>query len=95
MKVKGSQVTCHFGPLGHEVCAGGPEVEVQHDDTIQHHHSDENHDEHQIPARTTTRFLMLLLFRILKAVITITGFPQGHLTHLTIRGTAMEVSGKR
>lgn len=46
MKVNGSQVTNLFGPLRHEVCAGGPEVEVQHNNAIQHHHSDQNHDEH-------------------------------------------------
>lgn len=70
-------------------------MEVQHDDTIQHHNSDQNHDEHQIPARTTSRFLIFSFLYIIKAAITLTTFPWAHLTHLTISGTAMEVSGKR
>lgn len=85
-------LTNHFGPLRHVVCAGGPEVKVQHDDTIQHHHSDQNHDEHQVPVRTTPRFLRI--FYMIKAAFILTTCSRG-LTHLTISGTAMEVSGRR
>ncbi len=40
-----------FSPFSHNMGAGGPKMQVEHNYAIQHHHSDQNHDKHQIPVK--------------------------------------------
>lgn len=40
------------GPFCHDMGARGPKMQVQHNDAIQHHHSDQYHDKHQIPVKS-------------------------------------------
>lgn len=51
-----------FGPVSHNMGAGGPKMQVEHNYAIQHHHSDQYHDKHQIPVKfKNIHFIALLL----------------------------------
>lgn len=56
-----------FGPFGHDMGAGCPKMQVEHNYAIQHHHSDQYHDKHQIPVKIKKfkkhfiTFLLLLI----------------------------------